>query len=104
MLVGFPPFFASSVPEFTKNVQKGVYPIPKFLHISFECLDFIDKCLRINPEERLFGDSLKNHPFLTGKQSEEFKSDSEIIKEPLSTSEVDETNAYFVNAGSHDID
>lgn len=49
---------AEDVKTFTKIVKRGKYPIPKSIKISLNGLDFIDKCLRLDPNERLFGESL----------------------------------------------
>jgi NIMA (never in mitosis gene a)-related kinase len=47
-----PPFLAKNMNELFTKVQKGVYPpIPK--HFSNKLVNFIAKCLKVNPKDRL---------------------------------------------------
>lgn len=64
MLVGFAPFTGFSVPNLADNLKKGNYAIPKNLKLSLSCLDFIDKCLKRDPEKRITYEELENHPFI----------------------------------------
>jgi serine/threonine protein kinase len=72
MLIGVPPFDATSYEELVSKIQKGNYKIPKNLKLSKEAISFINGMLKYNPEQRLSIDQLANHNFLI-KNVKDFK-------------------------------
>ena len=72
--------------ELKKNLQQGTYLIPSDLHVSFECLDFLNCCLRYDPLKRKDFGFLDSHPFLTQA--------SEVNFQDLSTN-LNSNNALF---------
>ena len=72
MLIGVPPFDATSYEELISKIQKGNYQIPKNLKLSKEAISFINGMLQYNPEKRLSIDELANHNFLV-KNVKDFK-------------------------------
>ena len=72
MLIGVPPFDATSYEELISKIQKGNYQIPKNLKLSKEAISFINGMLQHNPQKRLSIDELANHNFLL-KNVKEFK-------------------------------
>ena len=72
LLIGVPPFDATSYEELVSKIQKGNYKIPKNLKLSKEAISFINGMLKYNPEQRLSIDQLANHNFLI-KNVKDFK-------------------------------
>ena len=64
MLIGAPPFDATSYEELVSKIQKGDYKIPNNLKLSKEAISFINGMLQQNPQKRLNIDQLVNHNFL----------------------------------------
>jgi serine/threonine protein kinase len=74
MLTGEYPFFGKDLEELKENVKQGVYRIPKDIQISFECLDFLNSCLKFESSQRKSWDELLQHPFLLTKSKLETES------------------------------
>ena len=72
MLIGVPPFDATSYEELISKILKGNYQIPKNLKLSKEAISFINGMLQHNPQKRLSIDELANHNFLV-KNVKDFK-------------------------------
>ena len=72
MLIGAPPFDATSYEELVSKIQKGDYKIPNNLKLSKEAISFINGMLQHNPQKRLNIDQLANHNFLM-KNVKDFK-------------------------------
>ena len=72
MLIGAPPFDATSYEELVSKIQKGDYKIPNNLKLSKEAINFINGMLQHNPQKRLNIDQLANHNFLM-KNVKDFK-------------------------------
>ena len=72
MLIGAPPFDATSYEELVSKIQKGDYKIPNNLKLSKEAISFINGMLQHNPQKRLNIDQLANHNFLI-KNVKDFK-------------------------------
>ena len=64
MLTGEYPFFGKDLSELKQNVKLGVYKIPKEVQVSFECIDFLNSCLKFDQSKRKNWDQLLAHPFL----------------------------------------
>ena len=62
MLTGHMTFDGQSVKEFKQNVKKGIYYLP--LHLSKECISFVNSMLQYEPNKRLSAKELLNHDFL----------------------------------------
>ena len=62
MLTGHMTFDGQSVKEFKQNVNKGIYYLP--LHLSKECISFVNAMLQYEPNKRLSTKELLNHDFL----------------------------------------
>ena len=65
MLTGEYPFFGRDKPELKQNVKMGVYKIPRDVSVSFECIDFLNCCLKFESNKRKSWDDLIHHPFLS---------------------------------------
>ena len=63
-LFGTPPFFGTDKIDLTKNINQGLLRIPSGITVSSCCLDFVSKCLRYDPDERISIDHAMNHPFI----------------------------------------
>ena len=62
MLTGHMTFNGQNVKEFKQNVNKGIYYLP--LHLSKECISFVNSMLQYEPNKRLSTKELLNHDFL----------------------------------------
>lgn len=59
------PFNGNDKYELIRNVNKGFINIPKRSQIpTNKCLDFLSKCLRFDPAQRISVDHALNHPFI----------------------------------------
>ena len=65
LLIGSPPFDASSYEELISKIQKGNYKIPNSLQLSIEAISFLNSMLKYDPKERLDINDLAEHKFLT---------------------------------------
>lgn len=63
-LSGTAPFNGKDKEDLTKNVNNGIIKLPSTIDLSNNCLDFLSKCLKINPEQRISIDHALNHPFI----------------------------------------
>lgn len=60
-----PPFTGNDKNELIRNVNEGIAQIPKVSYsVSNACFDFLSKCLRFDPEQRITIDHALNHPFI----------------------------------------
>lgn len=67
MLCGYMPFDCETDDETRCAILAGDYmyePPEYWLHVSAEAKDFIDCCLKTDPNERITSESALNHPFL----------------------------------------
>ena len=64
MLTGSHPFTGRNMQDLKKNLRTGAYKIPRHIHLSVECLDFMNSCLRLDSGQRKDWDELLAHPFL----------------------------------------
>jgi len=53
MLTGVAPFTGKNMQNLKENIEKGTYQIPKTIRLSKLGLDFLQSCLKYNPDERL---------------------------------------------------
>jgi serine/threonine-protein kinase ULK/ATG1 len=65
LLIGVPPFYASTHLELFEMVKKGIYSLPNNLRLSIEAISFINGLLQFYPEKRFNWEDIKNHPFIT---------------------------------------
>jgi serine/threonine protein kinase len=70
MLVGEMPFKAKSHKDLANKHQLGKYSVPKSLSLSIQSIDFIQRCLRYEPKDRITYEKLPIHPFITGDASD----------------------------------
>lgn len=68
MVVGTKPFNATSMEELFQKVKKGKYSLP--LTLSKEIVDFINKMLQKDPNQRSTAKELLNHDFLVKSLSQ----------------------------------
>jgi len=66
LLCGTPCFSGNTNTELSKNINEGIYKLPKELNLSQTCIDFIALCLVQNPNERLKWKEVLEHPFISG--------------------------------------
>ncbi|CAI2362777.1 unnamed protein product [Moneuplotes crassus] len=64
LLVGFTPFVGRRMSELTRKVNKGEYGVPQDINLSLSCIDFLSKCLQLDPIKRISHCDILNHPFL----------------------------------------
>ena len=67
MLVGENPFKITREEELIKIVKDEI-AIPSYVFVSREARDFLDKCLKKNPSDRVSIKELLNHDFLVKNQ------------------------------------
>jgi serine/threonine protein kinase len=65
LLTGSFPFKGNNLEQLKQNISLGCYSIPKDTKISLGCIDFLNKCLRINHAKRKYWDELLKHPFIS---------------------------------------
>ena len=70
ILIGTPPFDATSYEELTSKIQRGNYKIPNNLQLSVEAVSFLNAMLQYDPKQRLDINQLAKHKFLTLNASE----------------------------------
>jgi serine/threonine protein kinase len=63
-LIGTTPFGGKDKQDLKKNVNNGIVRLPSNLNLSNNCLDFLSKCLKIDPKKRFTIDHALNHPFM----------------------------------------
>ena len=78
MLTGHMTFNGQNVKEFKQNVNKGIYYLP--LHLSKECISFVNSMLQYEPNKRLSTKELLNHDFLVKNLKYFSPIDKNIIK------------------------
>ena len=69
LLIGCPPFEASSYEELIRKVENGDYRIPHHVVLSIEAISFLNAMLQYNPERRLDVSELSKQYFLTRNPS-----------------------------------
>jgi serine/threonine-protein kinase ULK/ATG1 len=65
ILIGVPPFDATSYDELLRKINKGEYTIPKSLKLSKQSISFLNGLLQDDPKKRLGIDDIIYHEFLT---------------------------------------
>lgn len=65
LLVGIPPFDASSYEELIGKLKAGQYKFPENLRLSMESVSFINDMLQFDPNKRKDINYLMSHPFIT---------------------------------------
>lgn len=65
ILIGSPPFDATSYEELLDKIQKGSYTIPNSLKLSRQSISFLNGLLQYDPKERFGVDDIIYHEFLT---------------------------------------
>jgi serine/threonine protein kinase len=69
LLIGAPPFDASSYDELLEKINKGSYSIPNSLKLSKQSISFLNGLLQYDPKQRFGVDDIIYHEFLTQDQS-----------------------------------
>ena len=64
LLVGVPPFDATSYEDLVHKIQKGNYKIPQKLNLSKQCISFLNGMLQYDTKKRLDINDLARHKFL----------------------------------------
>ena len=64
LLVGVPPFDATSYEDLVQKIQKGNYKIPQKLKLSKQCISFLNGMLQYDTKKRLDINDLARHKFL----------------------------------------
>ena len=65
MLTGFSPFTGRDRDDLARNLDKGIYKLPKELKLSLAGLDFLNCCLQYDSQLRMSWDELVKHPYIT---------------------------------------
>ena len=63
-LFGTTAFIGKDKSDLREKVNKGIVRMPPSISLSASCLDFVSKCLLINPEKRMSIHQASNHPFM----------------------------------------
>lgn len=64
LLCGTTPFGGKNLNELKENVNKGIVRLSQRLDLSANCLDFVSKCLQLDPMKRMTIGHAMNHPFI----------------------------------------
>ena len=98
MLAGYTPFASEDEENQNETYQNILNMDPEFLPtMPGDAVDFIEQCLKKNPDERITDDQVKNHPWfadvnwddlLAGKVTPPWKP---AVKDASDTSNIDET-------------
>ena len=110
MLTGFTPFTGRDKNDLRRNLEKGVYKLPKTLKLSLQGLHFLNGCLQFDQEKRLTWQELVSHPYITAdplkneadelRLSYSVESGHYVINEEellRSQSQLSEVNAIMLN-------
>ena len=65
MITGFTPFTGRDKNDLKRNLEKGVYKLPKKLKMSLQGLDFLNCCLQFDQAKRMSWNDLIQHPYIT---------------------------------------
>jgi serine/threonine protein kinase len=65
MITGFTPFTGRDKNDLKRNLEKGVYKLPKKLKMSLQGLDFLNCCLQFDQVKRMSWNDLIHHPYIT---------------------------------------
>ena len=79
LLTGSTPFLGQNLDELFKNIQTGIYSLPKNLKPSIEIISLINGLLQYYPEKRLNWEQINEHPFLKKNVNEFNYIDLEMI-------------------------
>jgi calcium-dependent protein kinase len=80
LLWGYPPFNGETNEEIYKSIRRGKYsfPVSDWGNVSLSAIDFINKWLKTNPEERMTPLKALNHHWLTSDNRKQL--DLEVIE------------------------
>ena len=67
LLVGVPPFDATSYNDLLKKIQEGNYKISRSLRLSKQCISFLKGMLQHDPKKRLDINDLARHKFIVNE-------------------------------------
>ena len=85
--------------EIISSMSKGFYKIPKELGLSAECLDFLNNCIQMLPENRFKWKELKEHPYITKDKHEPFNLEEFIKLNPaVRGMQIEQDNNYIFNS------
>jgi serine/threonine-protein kinase ULK/ATG1 len=56
LITGFTPFTGRDREDLKRNLEKGIYKLPKKLKLSLQGLDFLNCCLQFDQERRMSWD------------------------------------------------
>jgi serine/threonine protein kinase len=79
LVTGFTPFTGKNKPDLMRNVNNGVYKIPKKVKLSLSAFDFINRCLQYNPAKRMSAKEAQSHPFIQNAFKKNMESDIQDI-------------------------
>ena len=97
LLIGSPPFDASSYEELISKIQKGNYKIPNNLQLSIEAISFLSAMLQYDPKERLDINELAKHKFLTSNTNEFIPIDLTKDDLMLNTKKINNISSLMIN-------
>jgi serine/threonine protein kinase len=82
LLSGQPPFYDEDNFELFEKIKKCEYDFkaPAWKTISNEAKDFISKLLVADPEQRLTGQAIMEHPWILGQTSVDQEKDSGVLE------------------------
>ena len=63
-LLGTTPFGGKDKDDLRNNVNNGIVKFHSHSLLSNNCVDFLSKCLKINPHKRFTVNHALNHPFM----------------------------------------
>lgn len=65
MITGHTPFTGRDKNDLKRNLEKGLYKLPKKIKLSLTGLDFLNRCLQFDSEKRMSWSELTQHPYVT---------------------------------------
>ena len=106
ILIGVPPFDATSYDELLRKIDKGEYIIPNSLKLSKQSISFLNGLLQDDPKKRLSIDEIIYHEFLTLEVSKFDPIDLTNMNKDITLSIKDNKNgvwSLFETPGNDDI-
>ncbi len=84
--------------ELVRNIDAGLYWVPKDLPVSSECLDFLNACLQLNPHARIRWSEVLNHNFVRAAGNTPFDFARFRLLNPVAEDYMQSSTHYIFNS------